>query len=226
MLPTSVKIRALARRRAKRLLSRPALRAERDRGEHSGSQALAGDPAPSERPAPAKVCFRRRISLGVNCECMLWHGFDSLCTGSLNRQWVELIATTKPYSVLDAGRGERRFFSLLTLLPSLLAFGRSGLFGPPLCGGSAPATPPPVRAVASVWQYEVVVSRRPGFTPHPASWRVPSMCQRRQDRRGNSHMCPTFTAMTIASPLQKYLRYIPPRQTAHSTHRTWLSSYS
>ena len=33
-------------------------------------------------------------------------------------------------------------FSLLTPLPSLLAFGRSGLFGPPLCGGSAPATPP------------------------------------------------------------------------------------
>ena len=33
-------------------------------------------------------------------------------------------------------------FSLLTPLYSLLAFGRSGLFGPPLCGGSAPATPP------------------------------------------------------------------------------------
>ena len=32
--------------------------------------------------------------------------------------------------------------SLLTPLHSLLAFGRSGLFGPPLCGGSAPATPP------------------------------------------------------------------------------------
>ena len=33
-------------------------------------------------------------------------------------------------------------FSLLTPLYSLLAVGRSGLFGPPLCGGSAPATPP------------------------------------------------------------------------------------
>jgi len=52
----------------------------------------------------------------------------------------------------------------------------------------------------------------------PASWRIPSMCQRRQNRRGNSHICPTFTATTIASPLQKHLRYIPPRQTAHSTH--------
>ncbi len=30
----------------------------------------------------------------------------------------------------------------LSPLHSLLAFGRSGLFGPPLCGGSAPATPP------------------------------------------------------------------------------------
>ena len=37
----------------------------------------------------------------------------------------------------------KRQFSLLTPLHSLLAFGRSGLFGPPLCGGSAPATPPP-----------------------------------------------------------------------------------
>ena len=36
---------------------------------------------------------------------------------------------------------------------SLLAFGRSGLFGPPLCGGSAPATPPLLqpRVVASGW---------------------------------------------------------------------------
>ena len=31
----------------------------------------------------------------------------------------------------------------LSPLHSLFAFGRSGLFGPPLCGGSAPATPPP-----------------------------------------------------------------------------------
>ena len=46
-----------------------------------------------------------------------------------------------------------RCFSLLTSLYSLLAFGRSGLFGPPLCGGSAPATPPLLqpRVVASVW---------------------------------------------------------------------------
>ena len=46
-----------------------------------------------------------------------------------------------------------RCFSLLTSLYSLLAFGRSGLFGPPLCGGSAPATPPLLhpRVVASMW---------------------------------------------------------------------------
>ena len=36
----------------------------------------------------------------------------------------------------------KRLYSLLSPLHSLLAFGRSGLVGPPLCGGSAPATPP------------------------------------------------------------------------------------
>ena len=41
--------------------------------------------------------------------------------------------------------------SLLTPLPSLLAFGRSGLFGPPLCGGSAPATPPLLQHASSTW---------------------------------------------------------------------------
>ena len=35
----------------------------------------------------------------------------------------------------------------LSPLPSLPAFGRSGLVGPPLCGGSAPATPPLNHAV-------------------------------------------------------------------------------
>ena len=105
---------------------------------------------------------------------------------------------------------------------SLLVFGRSGLFGPPWCGGSAPATPPLLKppAAASVWQYDLDDPLRPGFPPNPASWHIQSMCQRRQDRRGNSHTYPTFTAMTIASPLQKYSRYIPPDRphTAHTEH--------
>ena len=100
-----------------------------------------------------------------------------------------------------------RCFSILTSLYSLLALGRSGLVGPPLCGGSAPATPPPkTPAAASEWQNDLDDPLRPGLTPppHPASWQIPSMCQRRQGRRGNAQSGPTFTAMTIASPLQKH----------------------
>ena len=66
---------------------------------------------------------------------------------------------------------------------------------------NAPSPKPP--AAASVWQYDLDDPLRPGFTP-PASWQIPSICRRRQDRRGNSHIYPTITAMTIASPLQKY----------------------
>jgi len=117
--------------------------------------------------------------------------------------------------------------SVLSLATNHCSYGRSGLFGPPLCGGSAPATPPlcPRRSEFVVIMKLSSRGRR-ASTPHPASWHIQSMCQRRQDKRAGSHMSPTLTAMTIASSLQKYGRYIPPRQTAHRTHSTWLSSYS
>ena len=134
------------------------------------------------------------------------------------RQLLCLIQCVTP----DEARAGFPHSSLFTPLPSLLAFGRSGLFGPPLCGGSAPATPPLLKppAAASVWLYDLDDPLRPGLPPTPASWHIQSMCQRRQDRRGNSHTYPTFTAMTIASRLQKYSRYIPPDRphTAHTEH--------
>ena len=128
-------------------------------------------------------------------------------------------ATTKPHSVRDTPRGERRFFSLLTPLPSLLAFGRSGLFGPPLCGGSAPATPPlnlPPQPACGNMTLTTRCDR--ASPPTTASWLIPTICQRRPRRRGDARLGPTYTAMTIASPLQKHGRSIPPRQAAHGTH--------
>ena len=72
-----------------------------------------------------------------------------------------------PHNSFMTQHGER-CFSLLTSLYSLLAFGRSGLFGPPLCGGSAPATPPPkTPAAPSEWQNDLDDPLRPGLTPHP-----------------------------------------------------------
>ena len=58
--------------------------------------------------------------------------------------------------------------------PNPCSSGRSGLFGPPLCGGSAPATPPLLKppAAASV---RVIRPWRPAATelpPHPASYLV------------------------------------------------------
>ena len=146
------------------------------------------------------------------------HVSGSIKSTLVSAQLLSLIQCVTP----DEARAGFPHSSLFTPLPSLLAFGRSGLFGPPLCGGSAPATPPLLKppAAASVWQYDLDDPLRPGFPPNPASWHIQSMCQRRQARRGNSHTYPTFTAMTIASPLQKYSRYIPPDRphTAHTEH--------
>ena len=49
----------------------------------------------------------------------------------------------------DGPDSESEALSLSSPLPSLLAFGRSGLVGPPLCGGSAPATPPLLQHASS-----------------------------------------------------------------------------
>ena len=78
----------------------------------------------------------------------------------------------------------------------------------------SPTTP----AASSVWQYDLGHPRRPELPLHHDTSRV---CARAgKGRRGNSHISPTFNAITIESPLQKYWRCIPSRQTAHSTHCT------
>ena len=81
-------------------------------------------------------------------------------------------------------------FSLLTALPSLLAFGRSGLFGPPLCGGSAPATPPANN-----------MPRRPGVV-------IGDMCPIERvstDHSHQSHQIPMGAGLVPAHP-----PYLPP----------------
>ena len=76
--------------------------------------------------------------------------------------------------------------------PRPCSSGRSGLVGPPLCGGGAPrnAPSPTPPAAPSEWQYDLVDPLRPNFSPHPASWLVPNAIQRRQR---NARPRPTHT---------------------------------
>ena len=81
---------------------------------------------------------------------------------------------------------------------------------PPLCGGSAPATPPsynlaPQRVCA---QCEVAVPRRPA--PPPTSWLVPNLSQRRQARRGNAQSAPTCPITRRGTPCGCPLQYAAP----------------
>ena len=75
--------------------------------------------------------------------------------------------------------------------PRPCSSGRSGLFGPPLCGGSAPATPPLLKppAAASVRQCDLVDPLRPNF-PRPRlvarSQRDPAQTSQRP-ARPNTH---------------------------------------
>ena len=103
--------------------------------------------------------------------------------------------------------------------------GRSGLFGPPLCGGSAPATPPLLKppAAPSVWQYDLDDPLRPNFPRVLAdSEYVPA--QARQARQlpyvpnvhRFDHREPATEILTVHSAQTDRKQY---------THRTWLSSY-
>ena len=92
------------------------------------------------------------------------------------------------------------------------------------CAGA----PPPQRPLSCSRRSRFVgntklASRADAPVPHPASWLVPGMCQRKQGRRGNAQLCPTYAAITIKSPLHRSWQYIPAQQTAH---RTWLGSYA
>ncbi len=53
--------------------------------------------------------------------------------------------------------------------------GRSGLFGPPLCGGSAPATPPPTTCLVDLVSTLVTCAQSKGFrqTPSRQSHQIP-----------------------------------------------------
>ena len=121
-----------------------------------------------------------------------------------------------------------RVFSLLTPLPSLLAFGRSGLFGPPLCGGSAPATPPLLQPPPHRVCGNMTLSTRCDRTsPHPASWlvprRVPAQARQRPigpNLHSDDHQEPTTEILT----LQSVIPYPDRPHMAHA-YRTWHSSY-
>jgi len=79
------------------------------------------------------------------------------------RHGVTLGATTKPYSVLDAGRGERWFFLLLSPLSSLL--GGRAYSALPCAGAPPPQRPRPCSRRSEI---EAMSSRRPaaaGLTP-------------------------------------------------------------
>ena len=99
--------------------------------------------------------------------------------------------------------------------------GRSGLFGPPLCGGSAPATPPLLqpRVVASVW---AIRNCRP-VSAHESprlmadSENVPA---RARQARPLPYM-PNLHRHDHREPATEMLTVHSPRQTVH---RTWLSN--
>ena len=91
------------------------------------------------------------------------------------------------------------------------------------CAGA----PPPQRPLSCSRRSECVgntklATRGDAPVPHLASWLVPGMCQRKQGRRGNARLGPTYSAITIKSPLHRSWQYIPAKQTAH---RTWPGSY-
>ena len=92
------------------------------------------------------------------------------------------------------------------------------------CAGA----PPPQRPRSCSRRSEFVrntklASRGDPSVPHLVSWRVPGMCQRKQGGRGNAQLGPTYTAITIKSPLHRSWQYTPDKQTAH---RIWLGSYA
>ena len=65
--------------------------------------------------------------------------------------------------------------------PRPCSSGRSGLFGPPLCGGSAPATPPLLHPPPQpVCGNMTLTTRCDPTSPDPASWLVPNLLQPRQ----------------------------------------------
>ena len=126
-------------------------------------------------------------------------------------------AATKPYSVRDAGRGERRFFSLLSPLSSHLG-GRAYSALP--CAGAPPPQRPRPCSRRSECVGNVKLSSRGGRAypqPRVLAGTEYAPAQARQARQ-LPYMPNVHRDDHRASPLQRCLRYIPPRQTAHSTH--------
>ena len=108
------------------------------------------------------------LSLGIITYCSrsrsAYVGFE--CLPEWGRTLVKLRqprSHDQPSTLIEV----TEVFSLLTPLPSLLAFGRSGLFGPPLCGGSAPATPPqmPCHLGAAFRSRAYATGRSPTLAP-------------------------------------------------------------
>ena len=88
-----------------------------------------------------------------------------------------------------------------TLSPRIWAVGP---IRPSLVRGLRPRNAPPkTPAAASVWQYDLGDPLRPNFPPP----RVVARSDASQRRQGNAQSGPTYTAMTINSPLQKSRQY-------------------
>ena len=94
--------------------------------------------------------------------------------------------------------------SLLSPLSSLLAFGRSGLVGPPLCGGSAPATPPLLQHASSTIRRVATKCLFHRARP-PSARTVPTFARESANtRRGTPRACPptpTRAAITLPSTI-------------------------
>ena len=159
------------------------------------------------------------------CRCSLHLLFPLDSRSQSLDRFIDILATTKPYSVLDAQRRRAQVFlsphsSLLS--PPLLG-GRA--YRPPLCGGSAPATPPLLqpRVVVSVW---AIRNCRPVSARFPrqlaVSENVPARARQAKplpympNVHRYDHREPPTDMLAVHSPQTDRKQY---------THRTWLSSY-
>ena len=132
--------------------------------------------------------------------------------------------TTQPQSVRDAERSERSFLSPLSSLLSPRFSGRSGLFGPPLCGGSAPATPPLNPPPHRVYGNMTLTTRCDQACPRVLAHSEYVPAQASQARplpympnvHRHDHREPATQMLTVHSPWADRTQY---------THRTWLGSY-
>ncbi len=125
------------------------------------------------------------------------------------------------HSAINTGAGEAN-----SLTTNHRSSGRSGLFGPPLCGGSAPATPPLLQPPPHRVCGNMTLATRGGQAyPRVLAGTEYVPAQARQARQlpympnvhRDDHRQPATEILTVYS-LQT--------DRTQCTHRTWLSSYN